>query len=353
MTKKDNPGQKGQLPLVQTSAPCRIDLGGTLDLSTFYYPLMHLSPCTFNMAMGMRTDVQILAFEKGFIKISSKGFESAEFPSARLPFDHPMGLMLAIAQYFHADGIHIRIRSTSPPRSALGGSSVAALALIAALSKYYGPSSLFPETRKEMALLARNLESLAAQTPCGIQDHLAAAYGGINAWYWQPGLGKTEFVRKTVVSRKRAEKLANCLLLAYCGEPHVSISVNNQWVRQFMAGQFRKEWEEIVNLTKEFVAALSGMDIEKAARAMNDETRIRLALTPDVLDEAGKELFSAAQERNCGARFTGAGGGGCVWALGNETDIRGLQQDWEKILSGYEHARMLDAAPDFEGLRYD
>ena len=24
---------------VETSAPCRIDMGGTLDISTFYYPL--------------------------------------------------------------------------------------------------------------------------------------------------------------------------------------------------------------------------------------------------------------------------------------------------------------------------
>ena len=338
--------------LVHTSAPCRIDLGGTLDLSTFYYPLMHLSPCTFNMAIRMRTDVRVFKHQKGKVKISSKGFGSAEFPSSRLPFDHPMGLMFAIAQYFKSDGIHVKIDSASPPQSALGGSSVAAVALIAALSKHYGPSAIFPASRSEIALLARDLEALVAQTPCGIQDHLAPAYGGINAWYWKPGLGRAEFNRKTVVPKKQGKQLARNLLLAYCGVPHVSISVNNQWVKQFLAGNFRDQWVKIVNLTQAFVAALKKMNLKDACKAMNAETRIRLALTPDVLDDAGKKLFAAAKKGGCGARFTGAGGGGCVWALGEEKNISKLKPRWEEILSEYDNACMLDTILDFDGLLY-
>jgi hypothetical protein len=36
---------------VQASAPCRVDMGGTLDIGTFYYPLQHAGPCTFNLAL--------------------------------------------------------------------------------------------------------------------------------------------------------------------------------------------------------------------------------------------------------------------------------------------------------------
>ena len=53
----------------------------------------------------------------------------------RRRFEHPMGLMFAIAAYFRAGGIHIQIESASPPRSALGGSSAAAVALVAALAE--------------------------------------------------------------------------------------------------------------------------------------------------------------------------------------------------------------------------
>ena len=85
---------------IAATAPCRIDMGGTLDISSFYYPLAYLNPCTFNIAIGLRTRVRISPFKEGVVKVSSKGFESAEFPIEKVPFNHPMGLMFAIAAYF-------------------------------------------------------------------------------------------------------------------------------------------------------------------------------------------------------------------------------------------------------------
>ena len=120
---------------IEASAPCRIDMGGTLDIPTFYYPLHHLNPCTFNIALNLSTSVRLLPYNQGFIKISSRGFKDAEFPVHAAPFSHPMGLMFATAAYFNAGGVHVDIVSESPPRSGLGGSSVAAVALIAAFGK--------------------------------------------------------------------------------------------------------------------------------------------------------------------------------------------------------------------------
>jgi len=104
---------------IEASAPCRIDMGGTLDIPIFYYPLRHLAPCTFNVAIGLRTRVSLLPHTRGLVKISSRGFETAEFPLDSVPFNHPMGLMFATAAYFQAEGVHITIESSSPPRSAL------------------------------------------------------------------------------------------------------------------------------------------------------------------------------------------------------------------------------------------
>jgi len=109
----------------EASVPCRIDLGGTLDLRTFHYPLTHLKPSTFNIALDLRTNVRLSPYKNGMVKISSKGFESAEYPAGRASFSHPMGLMFAVSSYFGVSGVHIQITSSSPPRSALGGSSAA------------------------------------------------------------------------------------------------------------------------------------------------------------------------------------------------------------------------------------
>ena len=83
---------------------------------------------------------------------------------------------------------------------------------------------------------------------------------------------------------------------------------------------------------------------------MNQETRIRLDLTPDVLDNTGKKLFEKAGQLNCGARFTGAGGGGCLWAIGNSPDIDRLKDEWRSITRTVEHAGLLDTAIDYQGI---
>jgi len=180
---------------IETSAPCRIDMGGTLDISTFYYPLRHLHPCTVNMAINLRTTVRLFPFDKGRIKVSSKGFKGAEYFLDRAPFDHPLGLIFAIAAYFRAEGVHIQIDSSSPPRSALGGSSAAAVALVSAFSKVQHKKGEALLSRKKIALLAQTIEASVAGVPCGFQDQLAAVYGGVNAWYW-PGDVRLPFFKK-------------------------------------------------------------------------------------------------------------------------------------------------------------
>ena len=83
---------------------------------------------------------------------------------------------------------------------------------------------------------------------------------------------------------------------------------------------------------------------------MDRETDLRCRLTPDVLDEIGHQLVAAARDGHCGARFTGAGGGGCIWALGTPKNIERLRLVWETILKRRKHAQILPAAIDTQGL---
>ncbi len=336
---------------VSVSAPCRIDMGGTLDISTFYYPLRHLNPCTFNIAVNLRTRVRILPYIKGKIKVSSKGFESAEYPPDAAPFDHPLGLMFAVAAYFRADGVHIEIESSSPPRSALGGSSAAAAALVAAFLK--SESEDEGMKKEKIVKLAHALEESVAGVPCGLQDQLAAVYGGVNAWYWTGDPDRPVFRQKALAEPEISDYLESRLLLAYCGIPHESKNINGRWVREFISGRTRDLWHEIVSCTHTFIDALTRQDMGTAVSAMNRELALRKKMTPDVLDETGEKLTAAAAEHNCGARFTGAGGGGCLWALGDQRNVDRLKKVWEKILSEKKGAALLNLEIAWEGLLYD
>jgi D-glycero-alpha-D-manno-heptose-7-phosphate kinase len=350
MTHKDKIKKIIETKKIVASAPCRVDLGGTLDIATFYYPLNYLNPCTFNIAIGLRTTVSISPHRKGFIKVSSRGFEDAEFSLEALPFSHPMGLTFAIAAYFNIDGIHIHIDSSSPPRSALGGSSSAAVALISAYNQIFTESQMDAVPLDRIPLLAHAIEEGVAGVPCGLQDQLAAVYGGINAWIWKGKGASRLFVRKSLANLSSYPDIEKRLLLAYCGIPHESINVNSRWVRQFLSGNFRSHWIEIVRCTNAFVEAFNQSDYSEAVRLMNRETMIRLEMTPEVLDATGKKLFDLAIEHHCGARFTGAGAGGCLWALGGEADISNLKNVWEQALSEIPDAGLLNVRVDAAGL---
>jgi D-glycero-alpha-D-manno-heptose-7-phosphate kinase len=328
-------------------------MGGTLDIPVFFGSLGHAAPCTFNIAVDLRTRVSLEPYKEGVVKVSSRGFSSAEFALEKAPFQHPLGLMFAVASYFLAYGVHIVVESASPPRSALGGSSVAAVALVAAFSAAVGNDGRAVHGRKKTAVVAQAIEASVAGVPCGLQDQLAAAYGGVNAWHWSGAFHGSLYRRQVVVPVSSHERLAGRLLVAYCGRPHESKDINGQWVRQFLSGDNRDLWAEVAHLTRSFVGALEKERFKDAVTAMNRETAVRREMTPGVLDSLGADLVGAAVENACGARFTGAGGGGCLWALGDVGDIQQLKNTWHRILEGRPGARLLDVNIDSYGLMVD
>ena len=332
---------------IYTSVPCRVDLGGTLDISTFYLPLNQMPPSSFNIALDLRTKICLSPWEKGYVKVSSKGFESAVFKKDEAPFNHPMGLMFAVAKYFNAHGVHIRIESSSPPRSALGGSSSAVVAIVSAFYKAFD-IKINPE---QIAWLAHYLEASVAGVLCGMQDQLAAAFGGVNQWIWKMGKFSPAFKRISIFEHERdIETFNSNILIAYCGIPHVSKDINKQWVKSFINGEARQVFKKIADITLDFSKAVGKKNFDKVAGLMNQETILRLEMTPDVLDNTGKNLFKKAKECGCGARFTGAGGGGCVWAIGEQLNITKLKPFWQEQLEPILDAKILDTKIEKRGI---
>ncbi len=338
---------------VNASDPCRVDIGGTLDLAAFYLPLQTAGPATFNLALDLRTTVALETHRGPGVSISSRGFAPAEFTLAEAPFDHPLGLFFAVAAHFNLRGLGIHIDSASPPRSALGGSSVAAVALIGALEECRRLAGEKPLALDQIVRRAHMLEESAAGRPCGMQDQLAAAFGGINTWYWEvldDGLGVR---RQSLAGSDTAGSLGDHFIVAYAGRPHSSHDVNGRWIERFRAGHDRERWRRIAGCVREFSQALGRGEWSRAAAAMNTETDIRREMTPDVLDPVGAALVEAARGAGCGGRFTGAGGGGCIWAVGPKEAVGRLRAEWHTLLALYPEAKLLDAQPAMKGLQVE
>ena len=336
---------------IAASAPCRIDFGGTLDISSFHYPLHHHRPATVNIALDQRTTVRLEPAEDGMVRIASKGVAEAGFAAGSAPYDHPLGLMFAVVDYFGASGVRVVIDSSSPPRSGLGGSSVAAVAVVHAFSRAREALGSPPLTRQETALLAHAIEQGVAGVPCGLQDQLAAAYGGVNCWHWPAAPGQRPFSRQTLSGDEDAYRLDAHLLVAYLGVTHVSRDVNSTWVKRFIAGRDRPIWQRIARLTHAFADAIHRGEMAIAAEAMNAETELRRGMTPQVIESMGARLIEAAKAGGCGARFTGAGGGGCLWAIGPAEAITTLRPHWRACLADRPTAGLLDCRIDWQGVQ--
>lgn len=337
---------------VEASAPCRIDSGGTWDIKAMALPLTDIRPVTVNIALNLRTRVLLSPFKDRRIKVSSEGFskeEEADYDS--LPFDTAFGLFFAAVSYFGFHGLEIRINSDSPVKSALGGSSTALVALIKALSKIDGHSAGKAMSRREILHLGYHLEDAVSPGKCGIQDQAAAVYGGINQWIWQFGNRAAPFERHPLMKGRGQKTLSGHILVAYSGKSHVSSRINRMWLTDFLSGKTRPGWIEVNKIVGRLARAIKNEEWSGAAALLREEMSIRREITPDALIPLTSGLLGQAESAGCGARFTGAGGGGSFWAIGDSGPINRLREIWTKTLLPVRGARILECGVDPAGVR--
>lgn len=333
------------------SAPCRVDSGGTWDIKTMALPMEAIAPVTLNIAVSLRTRVILSPYEEGRVKISSQGFSrTEEAPFEKLPFASPFGLFFAAISYFGFHGLEAHIHSDSPVRSALGGSSTALVALIKGLSKLAVRLGRRPLSSKEILHLGFHVEDAVSSGKCGIQDQAAAVYGGVNLWAWHYAHPLSPFQREPLLDRHGQKELSKHLLLAYSGQSHVSARINRAWIDDFLSGKTRSGWIEANDIVKKLGKAVQTMRWNRAAELLRQEMAIRRNITPDALATVTEALIHQAEGAGCGARFTGAGGGGCVWALGESGRIRGLRELWERSLASTKGGRILNCVVEPRGV---
>jgi D-glycero-alpha-D-manno-heptose-7-phosphate kinase len=337
---------------IETSAPCRVDSGGTWDIKAMALPLQGIQPVTLNVALNLRTRVTLSPLERGRVAVSSAGFSGTEeFSHGNAPLDSPFGIFFAALAFFGFHGVHVQIRSDSPVRSALGGSSTALVALVKALS---GVAALMGRRRmptREILYLAYQLEDAVTKGKCGIQDQAAAAYGGVHLWRWRYGDEGSFFSRVPLLKGKACRELSERILVAYSGKSHVSSRINRSWIDGFLSGETRSGWLRVNDIVHRLAEALSAGEWNRAARLLRKEMAVRREITPDALIPITEALIDEAEEAGCGARFAGAGGGGSLWALGEKGRIERLREAWASRLSGIKGAGILECEVDPVGVR--
>jgi D-glycero-alpha-D-manno-heptose-7-phosphate kinase len=317
-------------------------------------PLEGIRPTTVNVALDLRTSVRLLPYDAGWVKISSDGFPRGQaFPLKALPFTPPFGIFFGAVGLFGFDGLHVRVASRSPVKSALGGSSTALVALVKALGLLSHRMGRESVSRTQVLHLSYHIEDALSGGGCGMQDQGAAVYGGVSQWLWRYSRRENPVARVPLLGLTAQESLSGRLLVAYSGRGHVSHQVNRRWLEGFRSGKTRAGWIRANGVVHEFASALKEMRWQEAAELLREETRIRAEITPEALTPVTAQLVKAAGKAKCGARFAGAGAGGCAWALGEEENIDRLRDLWGRTLRAVPGAKILDCRVDPQGVRED
>jgi D-glycero-alpha-D-manno-heptose-7-phosphate kinase len=335
---------------VFASAPCRLDVGGTWDLKAFALLYRHITPTTTNMALSLRTNLQLEAYKENYVRISDPT-GSEEHCADHFNFQTRFGLLLAIISHFNVHGIEIQLSYEAPPRSGLGGSGVLAVTTVSAISRTLELMDMPAISRAKTVELAHDIEDGLRYSFTGMQDQCAAAYGGVNKWHWTYGSANGKFEREQLVSHNDYSALESRLVVAYVGKAHDSSDVNGKQINLFLNGHTREPWFRINAIANEFASALDSSDWEKAGSLINEETELRIEMVPSRITPLGESLRQVAEEYSAGFATAGAGNGGCVWALCREPeDALNLAARWEEVLHNVETAKVLTAKIADEGL---
>ena len=224
-------------------------------------------------------------------------------------------------------GIHIQIDSEIPLGAGLGSSSACCVAGAAAIFKLFGNIS-----REEVLKRAIEAERTIFENTSGA-DCTVCTYGGIMEYDKNKGFKKIEY------------------------EPNFQLVIINSNIEHSTQSMVSKV-KEFENKNKEEFSKLSNLEsklVEDVLKLVKEnkiqEIGQKMNQNQEYLENIGisnKELtkmIKIGQESSFGAKITGSGGGGCIFALTNESNLQNILKKFKD--NNYE---CFSTKIDFKGL---
>ena len=224
-------------------------------------------------------------------------------------------------------GIHIQIDSEIPLGAGLGSSSACCVAGAAAIFKLFGNIS-----REEVLKLAIEAERTIFENTSGA-DCTVCTYGGIIEYDKNKGFKKIEY------------------------EPNFQLVIINSNIEHSTQSMVSKV-KEFENKNTEEFSRLSDLEsklVEDVLKLVKEnkiqEIGQKMNQNQKYLENIGisnKELtkmIRIGQESSFGAKITGSGGGGCIFALTNESNLQNILKKFKD--NNYE---CFSTKIDFKGL---
>ena len=274
----------------------------------------------FNIAVYPYAEVQMRVFPAGEgrprVMIHAENY-SARYAIPGKPagvYDkHP--LLEAAVDYMDVPedvAIEVTIYSEAPAGCSTGTSAAVSVALLGALN-LLTPGRLTPY---EVAMAAHKLETELLRQQCGIQDQLAAAFGGINQ------IDMHDFPHASVspiyVPDSIWWDLETRLALIFVGKPHSSSETHKLVIRELEgAGPEAPKLRVLRTTADKSRDAVYAGDFAALGAAMVENTEAQAHLHPALVSPLHQQVIDIARAHGAlGWQVNGAGGdGGSVTLL--------------------------------------
>ena len=224
--------------------------------------------------------------------------------------DSKLKLLINTYQYLTSKIEREPVRITTyvevPPGSGLGSSNALVVALVAAITEYYG----IPVGEYDIAEDAIEIERKICDLPGGKQDQFAAAFGGFNFM---------EFLRdgRAIINPLRLNyKTQNMMelntVLYYVGKPRKNSRVIENTTKGLESNEVvLNATHKIRDACIEYKRSLLMGDFDRISELMETYWRNKLETNPHVASQEILDSYKfALQNGATAAKISGAGGGG-------------------------------------------
>ena len=297
-THKDHSKERNQIMII-TQTPFRMSFfGGGTDFPDFY---REHGGAVISTTFDKYCYVNVRHLPRFFDYSTELSYSKTERVTSVDQIQHPA--IREAMKMLDMHEIRLTYEADLPARSGLGTSSSFAVGM---LNAFYALKGKYADKRK-LADEAIYLERVLCNESGGVQDQIAASFGGMNRINFNADGYE---VMPVIISPERKEALNNKLMLFFTGFSRFSsdIQVKTQQALSDKTAQLL----EMLKLVDEAEAVLtSKADLNEFGRLLDYTWKLKRGITTEISTDSIDGLYGKAMEAGAlGGKLLGAGGGG-------------------------------------------
>lgn len=215
---------------------------------------------------------------------------------------HPV--VREVLKMLQLQGVEIHHDGDLPSRAGLGSSSSFTVGILNALNGLMGKIS----TKEQLARTAIYVERELLSENVGIQDQIAAAYGGFNKI--EIGRDGAFRVMPMTLPAPRMDSLQSRLLMFYTGTSRIASDIAGEKIKAIP--NKTTELHRMRQMVDEAIDILNGDgDINEFGRLLDETWQLKRQLSARIAPAFVDDIYVAAMKAGAlGGKLLGAGGGG-------------------------------------------